>query len=144
MQSHGHLTDARCLFCWLLAGISAPFNDPYFDPLGFSTTQNPVSMHMIACPMCVSPTTSGAWHIPAALQAILPASYTHYKPFALPHQTLSVQEAKRWRESELAHGRVSMLAALGWIVQEEFHPVSVASANTERWRLLLNLRFCVA
>lgn len=65
---------------WLMTqpGISAPFNTPYFDPLGFSTTQNP---------------------------------------------TLSVQEAKRWRESELAHGRVSMLAALGWIVQEEFHPL---------------------
>ena len=28
-----------------------------------------------------------------------------------------------WRESELAHGRVGMLAAAGFIVQEKFHPL---------------------
>lgn len=34
----------------------------------------------------------------------------------------TVSEAKRFRESELTHGRVAMLATLGWIVQEEYHP----------------------
>ncbi len=31
--------------------------------------------------------------------------------------TFSVSEAKRFRESELTHGRVAMLAALGWLVR---------------------------
>merc|ERR1719453_997309 len=32
-------------------------------------------------------------------------------------------EVNRLREAELTHGRVSMLAALGFIVQEKFHPL---------------------
>jgi len=36
--------------------------------------------------------------------------------------TFSVSEAKRFREIEVTHGRVSMLAALGWLVAEEYHP----------------------
>jgi Chlorophyll A-B binding protein len=36
--------------------------------------------------------------------------------------TMSVSEAKRFREAELTHGRVAMLATLGWFVAEEFHP----------------------
>lgn len=30
-----------------------------------------------------------------------------------------MQDVKRWRESELTHGRVAMLASLGFIVQEQ-------------------------
>ena len=36
--------------------------------------------------------------------------------------TFTVSEAKRFREAEVTHGRVSMLAAVGWLVAEEFHP----------------------
>merc|ERR1712138_56294 len=32
-------------------------------------------------------------------------------------------EVYRLRETELAHGRVSMLASLGFLVQEKFHPL---------------------
>merc|ERR1712087_942100 len=32
-------------------------------------------------------------------------------------------EVYRLREAELAHGRVSMLASLGFLVQESFHPL---------------------
>lgn len=53
-----------------LPGISAPFNQPYFDPAGLATQANP-------------------------------------------------SDIKRWREAELTHGRVSMLAALGFIVGEQ-------------------------
>ena len=37
--------------------------------------------------------------------------------------TLTVSEAKRYREAEVTHGRVSMLATLGWLVAEEYHPL---------------------
>jgi len=36
---------------------------------------------------------------------------------------LSVQEIKRYREAEVTHGRVSMLAVMGYLVGENFHPL---------------------
>ena len=33
------------------------------------------------------------------------------------------KELKKWRESELKHGRVAMLAVLGTAIQENFHPL---------------------
>merc|ERR1719353_2548654 len=36
---------------------------------------------------------------------------------------LSQAEIMKFREAELAHGRVSMVAALGFLVQENFHPI---------------------
>jgi len=36
---------------------------------------------------------------------------------------LSVAEIKRYREAEVTHGRVSMLAVLGYLVGENFHPL---------------------
>jgi len=36
---------------------------------------------------------------------------------------LPVQEIKRYREAEVTHGRVSMLAVLGYLVAEKFHPL---------------------
>lgn len=35
----------------------------------------------------------------------------------------SFKELKKWRESELKHGRVAMLAVLGTAVQENWHPL---------------------
>jgi len=35
----------------------------------------------------------------------------------------SKEEVYRWREAELAHGRVAMIASLGFLVQESFHPL---------------------
>jgi len=47
-----------------------------------------------------------------------------FDPFGFTNsEQFSVGEGKRFRESELTHGRVAMLAALGWIVQEQFHPL---------------------
>jgi len=36
---------------------------------------------------------------------------------------LSVQEIKRFREAEVTHGRVAMLATLGYVVAENFNPL---------------------
>ena len=38
-------------------------------------------------------------------------------------------EVFRYREAELTHGRVSMLAALGFLVQEKFHPLFSADGG---------------
>merc|ERR1719392_500807 len=35
----------------------------------------------------------------------------------------SKEEVYRWREAELTHGRVGMLASAGFLVQEFFHPL---------------------
>jgi hypothetical protein len=35
---------------------------------------------------------------------------------------ISIEEIKRYRESEVTHGRVAMLATLGYLVGESFHP----------------------
>jgi len=35
----------------------------------------------------------------------------------------SEEEVLRWREAELTHGRVGMLASAGFLVQENFHPL---------------------
>jgi hypothetical protein len=35
---------------------------------------------------------------------------------------MSIEEIKRFRESEVTHGRVAMLATLGYLVGESFHP----------------------
>lgn len=36
-----------------------------------------------------------------------------------------IKELKRWRESEITHGRVAMLASLGFIVQEQLQDYSL-------------------
>jgi len=38
-------------------------------------------------------------------------------------EDLPVQEIKRFREAEVTHGRVSMLACVGYLVAEKFHPL---------------------
>ena len=40
-------------------------------------------------------------------------------PAKFPTTSSPGQDIKRWRESELVHGRVAMLASLGFIVQEQ-------------------------
>jgi len=41
----------------------------------------------------------------------------------------SKEEVYRWREAELTHGRVGMLAAAGFLVQEGFHPLFSADGG---------------
>ena len=38
-------------------------------------------------------------------------------------EDFSIEEIKRYRESEVTHGRVAMLATMGYLVAETFHPL---------------------
>ena len=42
---------------------------------------------------------------------------------------VSKEEVYRWREAELTHGRVAMLASAGFLVQEKFHPLFSADGG---------------
>ena len=42
-----------------------------------------------------------------------------FDPANLLSNATSIQEVRRWRESEITHGRVAMLASLGFIVGEQ-------------------------
>ncbi len=56
-------------------------------------------------------------------------SLAHVAPSALNFDPAGFLEGKsevevnRYREAEITHGRVGMLSALGFIVQEKFHPL---------------------
>merc|ERR1712032_648301 len=50
------------------------------------------------------------------------APFGFFDPMGLTDE-LCKEEVMRFREAELAHGRVLMIAALGFLVQENFHPI---------------------
>merc|ERR1712115_762173 len=72
----------------------------------------------------VHPTINGWTADPAKFCLGLPGSLQplgEFDPLGFT-KDLSVQEIKRYREAEVTHGRVAMLATLGYIVAEKFHP----------------------
>ena len=73
--------------------------------------------------------------------AVLPGSVAplgHFDPLGLT-SGFSVEEIKRYRESEITYGRVAMLTSLGYLLGESFHPffgeVVSGPANSEHNRL---------
>lgn len=72
----------------------------------------------------VWPEVNGWVADPTKFCAGLPGSVSplgEFDPFGLT-EDMSVEEIKRYRESEVTHGRVGMLAVLGYLVGESFHP----------------------
>jgi hypothetical protein len=61
---------------------------------------------------------------PSKFCAGLPGSSSPMGPFdpSGASNNISIEEIKRYRESEVTHGRVAMLATLGYLVGESFHP----------------------
>jgi hypothetical protein len=71
------------------------------------------------------PTINGWTADPKAFCAGLPGSVApagQFDPGGFMEE-LSVGEVKRYRESEVTHGRVGMLAVVGFLVGEKFHPL---------------------
>merc|ERR1712157_3946 len=84
----------------------------------------------------VYPTVNGWTADPSAFCAGLPGAVSplgNFDPLGFT-KDLPVQEIKRYREAEVTHGRVAMLATLGYLVAEKFHPffggVVAGPANT--------------
>merc|ERR1711927_40267 len=75
-------------------------------------------------PAFVYPTVNGWTAAPEKFCAGLPgaiAPFGNFDPLGFTND-LPVQEVKRFREAEVTHGRVAMLAVLGYLVAEPFHP----------------------
>jgi len=58
-----------------------------------------------------------AWGLPGSISPV-----PDFDPAGLA-KDVSLDDIKRYREAELQHGRVSMLAALGFLVGENYHPL---------------------
>ena len=71
------------------------------------------------------PTINGWTADPSKFCAGLPGALApvgNFDPLGLASE-LSVEEVKRFREAEVTHGRVAMLASVGYLVGENFHPL---------------------
>ena len=93
-----------------------------------TTTSPPRSLSAAASPAPPSPHPYDvAAPLPPRSQGnIAPAG--NFDPANLLEGT-SKSEVYRWREAELTHGRVGMLAAAGFLVQEGFHPLFSADGG---------------
>jgi len=75
-------------------------------------------------PKKVYPTVNGWTADPDKFCAGLPGAVAplgEFDPLGFT-KGLPVQEIKRFREAEVTHGRVAMLAVIGYLVAEPFHP----------------------
>merc|ERR1712224_660057 len=75
-------------------------------------------------PKKVYPTVNGWTADPDKFCAGLPGAVAplgEFDPLGFT-KGLPVQEIKRFREAEITHGRVAMLATVGYLVAEPFHP----------------------
>ena len=117
-----------------MPGITAPFG--FFDPLGFTNGCGTALERRHARD---SHAHAAVWSLPRS-HALCPHTFAR----AAPHAQFSTRTARRtrnfslaaprarsasegrvkfYREVELKHGRVAMLAALGFVVGEHFHPL---------------------
>jgi len=76
-----------------------------------------------ACLSCGSPGGRAV----AEKMAGVTAPFGFFDPMGLTPETN--EELQLYREAELAHGRVAMVGALGFLVQEQFHPIFADIGN---------------
>ena len=97
-----------------------------FAPNAATKTSTSLSLSDIPAGNAGYPEVNGWTADPSKFCAGLPGSVAplgEFDPLGLISKFgLSVEEIKRYRESEVTHGRVAMLASLGYLVGESFHP----------------------
>jgi hypothetical protein len=96
-----------------------------------ATSNGATALRMADMPMDTAsttkewPTVNGWKADPTKFCAGLPGSVAplgEFDPLGLTSD-MSIKEIKRYRESEVTHGRVAMLATVGYLVGESFHPL---------------------
>lgn len=95
-----------------LASASLSFNAPVVMPVRSSVS------------MTVSATKSDEWYDPIASHGS--ALFDGKKMAPIPFDPLNLaseENLAKYREAEIKHGRLAMLAALGWPAAEEFEPL---------------------
>jgi len=108
--------------CLLLAPAAA-FNMPgslSSAPTGLSATVEEVT-NTEPQYMTINGWTADPSKFCAGLPGAL-APVGNFDPLGLSSE-LTVEEIKRFREAEVTHGRVAMLASVGYLVGESFHPL---------------------
>jgi light-harvesting complex I chlorophyll a/b binding protein 1 len=102
-----------------LPGITAPTG--FFDPLVRRALPAPRRPHA-APPRAALPAASRRAPISLTPSPPPPRPSSPAAQGFTDSATFTVSEAKRFREAEVTHGRVAMLATLGWLLAEEYHP----------------------
>jgi len=89
------------------------------------TAFSPQSLKISSTSLDAYPTVNGWTADPDKFCAGLPGALAPVGEFDPLNflEDLPVQEIKRYREAEVTHGRVSMLATIGYLVAEKFHPL---------------------
>jgi hypothetical protein len=118
------------------AAAFAPSSSIAFKASPLSMSDAAMEVEEPTPPKPAYPTINGWTADPEAFCAGLPGSIAplgNFDPLGFT-KDMSVNEIKRYRESEVTHGRVGMLAVLGYLVGENFHPLFnglvVGPANT--------------
>lgn len=119
---------ATTLVCTAMAGYASAFAP--------NAIHNPVTSLSMSDASGDWPKVNGWVADPSKFCAGLPGNVSplgDFDPLGLT-SNMSVEEIKRYRESEVTHGRVGMLATVGYLVGESFHPlfggVISGAANT--------------
>merc|ERR1719506_291612 len=100
----------------LLVASAAAFS-PVANPAARLEPLQALAQRSLAMPMCVQPPNlDGSL---AGDTGFDPAGFTN-NPRVFPNGRGGISSGKWFREAELTHGRVAMLAALGWIAPELF------------------------
>ena len=109
--------------CLLIPATASAFNMPNAVSAAATSAMSSTTEAEVAAP--AYPTINGWTADPNAFCAGLPGNIApvgNFDPLGLTSE-LSVEEVKRFREAEVTHGRVAMLATVGYLVGESFHPL---------------------
>jgi len=111
------LTSVTALEAFIKKAVTSnPLAKGATNPPGPTKTALAVSATIVNRGVWVPDVTAFAYGLPGALEPI-----GVFDPLGL--LPTSVDEVKRFREAEVTHGRVAMLASVGFLIGESFHPL---------------------